>query len=165
MPQFDQIPRSNLIESLSAHPNGAITVRMPPFARDLANEIDSSIESSVSKCAVPKVLRFLLISSLASADEAIDDDEFILITRLEAQAQAKPQTKAALPRPMLKRFRIEDNDNDNERETDGDEISKIGNNDDYILSEEPEEVSKSSLERVIRSRETRKKPRKNLPYY
>ena len=26
---------------------------------------------------------------LASADEAIDDDEFIIITRLEAQAQAK----------------------------------------------------------------------------
>ena len=100
-----------------------------------------------------------------NTDEAIDDDEFILITRLEAQAQAKPQTKAALPRPILKRFRIEDNDNNNERETDGDEINKIGNNNDYIHSEEPEEVSKSSLERVIRSRETRKKPRKNLPYY
>ena len=70
---------------------------------------------------------------LASADEAIDDNEFILITRLKAQAQAKPQTKAALPRPILKRFRIEDNDNDNERETDGDKISKISNNDNYIL--------------------------------
>ncbi len=50
---------------------------------------------------------------------------------------------------MLKRFRIEDSDNDNEGETDGDEISKIGNNDDYMLSEELEEVSKLSLKRSV----------------
>ena len=66
---------------------------------------------------------------------------------------------------MLKRFRIEDSDNDNEGETDGDEISKIGNNDDYMLSEELEEVSKSSPERLMRSREARKKSRKDLPYH
>ena len=106
-----------------------------------------------------------MIVSPSNTNEAINDDEFILITRLKTQAQIKVQTKAALPRLILKRFRIEDNDNDNERETSGDEISEINNNDDYILSEEPEEISKSSLRRVIRSRETRKKPRKDLSYY
>ncbi len=69
---------------------------------------------------------------LASADETIDDDEFIPITRLKTQAQAKAQAETALPRPILKRFRIEDSDNDNEKETGGDEISKIGNNNDYV---------------------------------
>ncbi len=108
-----------------------------------------------------------MIVSPSNTNEAINDDEFILITRLKTQAQIKVQTKAALPRLILKRFRIEDNDNDNdnERETSGDEISEIDNNNDYILPEELEEISKSSSERVMRSRKTRKKFRKNLSYH
>ena len=66
---------------------------------------------------------------------------------------------------MLKRFRIEDSDNDNEEEIGDDDISEISNNDDYMLPEELEAVSKSSSGRVIRSREAKKKPRKNLPYH
>ncbi len=111
-----------------------------------------------------QVVREMVVSP-PNADEGIDDDEFIPITRLEAQAQAKIQAEAALPRPMLKRFRIEDSDNDNEKKISGDEISEIDNNNDYMLSKELEEVNKSSLGRLMRSREVRKKPRKNLLYY
>ena len=100
-----------------------------------------------------------------NTDEAIDDDEFISIARLKAQTQAKAQAEAALPRSILKRFRIEDSDNNNERKISGDEISEIDNNDDYMLPEELEEVSKSSSGRLMRSKEIRKKFRKNLPYY
>ena len=106
-----------------------------------------------------------MVASLLNVDEAIDDDEFIPIARLEAQVQVKIQAETALPRPILKRFRIEDSDNNNERKISGDEISEIDNNDDYMLPEELEEVSKSSSGRLMRSKEIRKKFRKNLPYY
>ena len=67
---------------------------------------------------------------------------------------------------MLKRFRIEDSDDDDEGEAGGDEeVDEIGNDDSYMLPEELEEVIKSLSRRVMRSREARKKPRKDLPYH
>src|SRR6266511_313045 len=66
-----------------------------------------------------------VMASPPNTDEAINDNEFIPITRLKAQAQIKTQTKTTLPRPILKKFRIEDSDNNNEKKTNGDEISKI----------------------------------------